>query len=114
MAMNQSCYGLVAKNYGPFFTYFSAREIVATLKQRSHGSVFDTITRDTFAGVEVVTPPLEVAAEFDRQVSPYLMRILGNLMESSTLVALRDTLLPKLLSGEIRIKQAEKIVGEVA
>ena len=111
MAMNQSCYGIVPNRFGPFFTYFSTQEIVTVLKQRSHGSVFDTITRDTLAGISVVTPPPEVAANFDRHVGPYLMKILENLKQSCTLSSLRDALLPKLLSGEIRIKQAEKIVG---
>jgi type I restriction enzyme S subunit len=113
MAMNQSCYGLMGKQgYGSFFTYFTARQLVDTLQQRAHGSVFDTITRDTLAGVRVLIPPVQLAAEFDRTVEPFLSRILKNLYESHALAALRDTLLPKLLSGEIRIKQAEKIMDK--
>ncbi|MBK8233729.1 MAG: restriction endonuclease subunit S [Candidatus Eisenbacteria bacterium] len=50
MAMNQSCYGLRGRTgtHG-FFNYFSTRELVARLQQHAHGSVFDTITRDTLA-----------------------------------------------------------------
>jgi type I restriction enzyme, S subunit len=115
MAMNQSCYGLVAKDgFGAFYTYFSTLGLVSLLRQRTHGSVFGTITRDTLAGIQVVIPPAAVTREFDRIVAPLLSRILGNLKEKEILAALRDALLPKLLSGEIRVKQAEKIVGEVA
>ena len=46
--------------------------------------------------------------------SPILLQFRRNLNEVSTLAALRDALLPKLLSGEIRIKDAERIAGEVA
>jgi type I restriction enzyme S subunit len=42
-------------------------------------------------------------------VEPLYQRLTSNLRESQTLAALRDTLLPKLLSGEVRIKQAEEI-----
>jgi type I restriction enzyme S subunit len=112
MAMNQSCYGLVGKGeYGPFFTYFSTKMLIDTLRQRTHGSVFDTITRDTLAGVQVVIPPAQLAAEFDRVAGPLLSRVLNNLHESRTLAALRDTLLPKLISGELRIGDAERFIG---
>ena len=46
--------------------------------------------------------------------SPILLQFRRNLNEVSTLAALRDALLPKLLSGEIRNKDAERIAGEVA
>jgi type I restriction enzyme S subunit len=50
VAMNQSCYGLRGKvGQNGFFTYYAARALVSTLQQRAHGSVFDTITRDTFS-----------------------------------------------------------------
>ena len=42
---------------------------------------------------------------------PLLRRIFANCNESRTLTALRDALLPKLLSGELRVKQAEKLLA---
>lgn len=108
MAMNQSCYGLRG-NLGKrgFFNYFATRQLVAILQQRAHGSVFDTITRDTLAGVLVVVPPPAVVEAFETIVSPTLDRIREALAESHILAQLRDTLLPKLISGELRIKDAE-------
>ena len=102
MAMNQSCYGLRGKadKHG-FFTYFTSRALVSTLQQRAHGSVFDTITRDTLSGVDVAVPPSTIIESFETKVAPLLNRIRNNLFESRTLAALRDALLPKLLSSEL-------------
>ena len=111
MAMNQSCYGLRGKSGKKgLHTYFVTRALVSTLQQHAHGSVFDTITRDTLARVQVAAPPAAVVEQFEKQVSPLMERIRNNLFESRTLAALRDTLLPKLLSGELRVPAAAKLV----
>jgi type I restriction enzyme S subunit len=108
MAMNQSCYGLRGKiGSQGFFTYFMARDQVANLRRHAHGSVFDTITRDTFAGVPVVVPPTTIVSVFEGIALPLLERIRTGLVESRTLAALRDTLLPKLLSGERRLSSGD-------
>ncbi|MCW3097838.1 MAG: restriction modification system specificity protein [Chthonomonadaceae bacterium] len=116
MAMNQSCYAVRGKHEGTdYYTYFALRQAVAELQQNTHGSVFDTITRDTFASIQVVVPPPEIAQSFDRTVLPLMQRILANLHEIATLTELRDTLLPKLMSGEVRVRDEEKIVeGKIA
>ncbi len=109
MAMNQYCYALKPKApWGPFLVYFTARHLVPTLQHRTHGSVFDTITRDTFTALEIVHPPKEIARAFERVVDRFLNRVRTNLFESQTVGLIRDTLLPKLLSGEVRVKTAEQ------
>jgi type I restriction enzyme S subunit len=115
MAMNQSCYGLRGR-YGAhgFYNYFSTRELVVRLQQHAHGSVFDTITRDTLAGIAVVDPPAGLIDEFEKRVGPTLERIRSALLGTRLLAALRDALLPKLISGELRVKDAERFVAEVA
>ena len=58
MAMNQSCYGLKDQRGGAgYFLYFATEAVVDTLRQRGHGSVFNTITRDTLHGLRVASPP---------------------------------------------------------
>jgi len=103
MAMNQSCYGLRAKVGEGFFSYFLIRKLIEQLKQRAHGSVFDTITRDTLSGMTVVSPPENIIEEFENHVRPNLESILNRLKETHTLSQLRDSVLPKLISGELRI-----------
>lgn len=112
MAMNQSCYGLHdLRGHNGYFLYFATSAVVETLRQRTHGSVFNTITRDTLKSVRVVTPPNALITEFERIVGAMLQRLLSALLESRTLAAIRDTLLPKLISGELRVQDAERIVG---
>jgi type I restriction enzyme S subunit len=111
MAMNQSCYGLRGKcGSRGFFNYFATRQLVSILQQRTHGSVFDTITRNTLATVHVVAPPAAVVEAFEKSVSPIMDRIRQRLAESRTLAQLRDALLPKLISGELRVKDAERFL----
>lgn len=113
MAMNQTCYGVKCRNdYSPLFTYFNLRAGIATLQQRSHGTVFDTITRETFARLDCCYPPPQLAQRYDKYSSPILDHIRANLRESAALAVLRDALLPKLLSGEIRVKDVERRIGE--
>ena len=111
MAMNQSCYGVIGKEgRGSYFTHFSLRYLVTELQQNTHGSVFDTITQATFQTIHVPTIPIPLTQAFDHTVSSFLQRILTNLHESHTLAALRDLLLPKLLSGELRVRDAEGVI----
>lgn len=113
MTMNQSCYALRPRNHSSeIYTYYSTRSLVALLRQRSHGSVFDTITRSTLESVPVVVPEETVVHRFDEVVKPLLLRIKASLRESATLRILRDNLLPRLLSGELRVPDAERLVAQ--
>ena len=60
MAFNQSCYGLRAKEglVDEEYLYYLIKHNVVILKKNTHGSVFDTITRETFDGIEVELPSL--------------------------------------------------------
>ena len=59
MAFNQSCYGLRAKDFvDSCFLYYLLKQSVNILKHNTHGSVFDTITRETFENISVKLPPL--------------------------------------------------------
>ena len=60
MAFNQSCYGIRAKeDIDSIFLYYLIKNSVRKLKVMTHGSVFDTITKDTFANIEVDIPDIE-------------------------------------------------------
>ncbi len=105
MTMNQTNYGLKAKeSIGDYFVYFSLSEMVEQLRQQSYGTIFDTITTKTFQSALCAQPSIGVIQEFEDQVAPLMDAILNNQKESRTLGSLRDTLLPKLLSGEVSVK----------
>lgn len=111
MAMNQSCYGVVGtEGVGDFFNYFNLKGAVETLRQNTHGAVFDTITQATFETVLCVRPQNSVMKQFDEAAGPLLKSIKLNVLQSRKLAELRDTLLPKLLSGEISV---ESLMDEV-
>ncbi len=112
MAMNQSCYGITGNNLPNYYTYFCVKQLVAELKSRAHGSVFDTITRETFETISFVTPTKELAKAYDENVKAMMQKILCNLQQNQTLAALRDTLLPKLISGELRVDTATEKLKE--
>ena len=109
MAMNQTCYALASKRDTPFFVYCLAESAMDDLVHMAYGSVFDTITTRTFEGSRVIVPSLDTARAFDGLVTPMSEALLGNQLESATLAKTRDTLLPKLLSGEIRTKHAQEL-----
>jgi type I restriction enzyme S subunit len=108
MAMNQTCYALVSTTGTHFALYCQLRHGIDDLVHAAHGSVFDTITTRTFASSKVILPPLSILEVFNKAVAPFFQRMLVNTEESRTLAALRDTLLPKLVSGELRVKDAER------
>ena len=81
---------------------------VEVLQHRTHGIIFDTFTRRTFKLVEATVPPPKIAEAFESVVELIMNRILSNLHESLTFVALRDTLLPKPNSGDVGVEPREK------
>ncbi len=113
MAMNQSCYGIRGINgMTDYFVYYTVLLRVADLQLRGHGSVFNTITRDTFKTIKTCVPSTQLSDLYDETVSPYMDRIASNLAQVDGLSQTRDALLPKLLSGQLRIPDAEKRLAE--
>ncbi len=107
MAFNQSCYGLWPSDGVSFrHLYLLVHTAVAALQQKTHGSVFDTITRTTFDGLIVISPPPNVLSAFEERVAPFFDASFASLQESVKLAELRDYVLPKLLSGQIRVEVA--------
>lgn len=70
MAFNQSCYGIRGKDkINKTFLYYLIKNSVRELKSITHGSVFDTITRDTFANVMVDIPSIEIQQKIAKVLS---------------------------------------------
>ncbi len=70
-----------------------------------------SLTTKLIAGSGAVVPSGRVIECFDKLVEPQVAQLFALKHESSTLAALRDTLLPKLISGELRVKDAEEFIG---
>ncbi|EOX4963968.1 restriction endonuclease subunit S [Vibrio alginolyticus] len=110
MCMNQSCYGIRGKEVGDYYNYFNLKQAVSTLQQNTHGAVFDTITTKTFDTYSLAFGGVELANKFDALIAPLLQKIEANVRQNIELSALRDTLLPKLLSGEIELAEISKTI----
>ena len=115
MTFNQSCYGLRGTGGGgDYFVYLTSQQMVDQLKSMAHGSVFSTITRQTFEAIQRPVPPPGVLTAFEGLVRGWFDAILSSVVESRTLAQLRDTLLPKLISGELRVQDAERVFEEAS
>ncbi|ELY3855697.1 restriction endonuclease subunit S [Providencia huaxiensis] len=113
MAINQSCYGIVGKNgIHDYFTYYLIRHSVSHLQQRSHGSVFSTITRDTFNSFNFIFSGDLIANAFGETISFWFEKIARNNQQNYILQKLRDTLLPKLISGELSLSDIKTDIPE--
>jgi type I restriction enzyme S subunit len=105
MAFSQSNYGILPNiDDCFFFTYLLINHVVEELQSSAYGSVFDTITTATFKENEILIPTEKEIIQFEKSISPYFQKMFINKDQIRTLEKLRDTLLPKLMSGEVRVE----------
>lgn len=90
----------------------SQDEFVAFTDRTSDGTKMPRTSWGRMERYGICLPDGPVLEAFNDRIEPMLERIVSNIHESHTLAALRDLLLPKLMSGEVRVKDAEKMVGE--
>ncbi len=87
------------------FTYYFMRSLEPEFARfEAEGTVFGSINKDGFQGLECLAPSAEAVAVFEKFAFPIDQMIENNENESQTLAGLRDALLPKLLSGAVRLK----------
>ena len=119
MAWEECCIGrgvaaLRHKSATISFTYHSGRALQEQLREYEHtGTVFGAINRGQFGKLLIQEPPAEIVGAFELMANPWDKHVQQSTAQTRTLTALRDTLLPKLISGEIRARQAEikQLVG---
>ena len=105
MAFSQSNYGILPNIKNSFFfTYLLINHVVEELQSSAYGSVFDTITTTTFKENNVPIPTETEIVQFEKLISPYFQKMFMNKYQIGTLEKLRDTLLPKLMNGEVRVE----------
>ncbi|HXH08954.1 MAG TPA: restriction endonuclease subunit S [Alphaproteobacteria bacterium] len=113
VAINQGFIAMKPKpDISNLFLLFWARSAQEDILSRANGSTFLEISKSNFRRIPVVCPTNRILAAFDSIARPLYQQILANERESRTLAALRDTLLPKLISGDLRIEDAERFLKE--
>ena len=98
------------------FVYFAATagNNIEELAHLADGGAYPAVRPEVVISTQLVCPTDAVLSEFAKTAGPLLAKMAQNERESRTLAALRDTLLPKLISGEVRVGDAERFVGAAA
>lgn len=87
------------------YTYYKMRSLMESIKQfEDNGSVFGSIGKEDFRKLRNVIPPDSAIERFQNQVQSIDDKIILNSKQIQSLIKLRDTLLPKLMNGKVRIK----------
>lgn len=87
------------------YTYFKMKSIMDEIKQFNEtGTVFGSISKGDFENLEITVPKKKAVEKFQSDVKPIDDKIIANCFQIHTLEKLRDTLLLKLMSGEVRMK----------
>ena len=103
MAMNQSCYALTSEIVDPLLVYFYVLKAINALKHKASGAVFDAIVTRDFDG-EIINILSDTDSEAALSIIKPMMEVIhNNSKENMRLSAARDTLLPKLMSGELDV-----------
>lgn len=113
-AINQGFIAMVAKvGMSNLLVLNWVRHSLPEILSRANGSTFLEISKASFRPIPFVVPSSEVIAAFDLVVRPFYERLVSNERESATLQSIREALLPKLISGKVRVPGAEKLVGSL-
>lgn len=100
--LNTSLYVKEFKLGTPVFSYFFLKTL--DLGSFNAGSAVPTLNRNHVHGTTVLLPPRELTAQFEELALPLLQKVKQNESQIKSIVQIRDTLLPKLMSGEVRVR----------
>lgn len=95
------------------YQYLISKETQNQIKSSTIGSTQQALTIQALKNLKICVPPERVVGEISERLNVINKIIETNIEEKSTLIEIRDTLLPKLISGEIRVKEFKKELAEV-
>ncbi len=113
LCANQACCGLLPKPNAACFIHQALTGSLASLQQQARGSAQQNLSQSIVADFPCLIPSPESLRAFEDRVRCNYQRCIQGILESRTLAALRDALLPKLISGELRVPDAVRFVGRV-
>jgi type I restriction enzyme S subunit len=116
-SINEHVYRLRANEHlSQEYLYFwiTSESALAEMRIKGTGVAIPGLNSTAVRSLAVLVPPPPIVEAFTKQAAPLVTRILSNAKQSLTLATLRDTLLAKLLSGELMVKDTESIIGKVA
>lgn len=113
-ALNQHLFKVTSAEFPKWFYYLWTRHHLPDFQQTaaSKATTMGHIQRKHLTEAKVIVPSAEVLQEAGAFIAPLLDRWLSNAEQAQTLTQLRDTLLPRLISGQLRLPEAEQVVEE--
>jgi type I restriction enzyme S subunit len=113
-ALNQHLFKVTSELYPKWFYFLWIRHHLAEFRGIAAGkaTTMGHIQRHHLSAAKVVAPPEPLLKEMSRHFAPLIEHVVHLKIASKTLAAIRDALLPKLMSGDIRIPDAQRIFGE--
>jgi type I restriction enzyme S subunit len=115
MAINQGYIAILPDSVlPPLYMLFWCRLNMETIKSHANGSTFMEISKKAFRPLLALVPSIALLAEFVAVASALFERIVENEVQAQTLATLRDTLLPRLISGQLRLPAADALLAEFA
>jgi type I restriction enzyme S subunit len=109
VAVNQGVIAMVCgTNPSNHYMLQWARNNMDLIESRASGTTFQEISKGNFRSIPILLPTNGVMSVFTETIEPVHRRMVNNLRESGTLGTIRDALLPKLISGELRVKEADR------
>ena len=110
-AINQGFAGIVGKRASPVYAWAWCHANIDVIVGNAGGSTFPEISKAVLRQLPVLSPPQCVLGAFDSITDGFVDRLVNAAKEARTLAGFRDTLLVKLISGELRIADAEKRIA---
>jgi type I restriction enzyme S subunit len=110
LTTNQAVCGLVPKEHFQYFNYLLIEGNVKHFENQARGSAQQNISKGIIEESAAIIPPLHVVQSFEDLAHPIFEKWAKNMETNDQLTKLRDTLLPKLISGELRIPEAEQLI----
>lgn len=98
----------------PLYMLFWCRQNMESIKARANGSTFMEISKKAFRPIPALIPPDQIVNAFAEVAGALFNRLVKNEKQAQTLSTLRDTLLPRLISGQLRLPDAQALLKETA
>ncbi len=112
-ALNQHLFKVTSKNYPKWFYYLWTKHHLANFQKiaASKATTMGHIQRGHLKEAKVLLPTSDFIEAASKFFTPLLNRWIENSLQSKTLAELRDTLLPRLISGQLRLPEAQELVN---
>ena len=110
LAINQGYIALLPGGLlPPLYMLFWCQVNMETIKGRANGSTFMEISKKAYRPIPALVPPPDLVSAFINIAEVMFTRLVENEKQAQTLATLRDTLLPRLISGQLRLPEVEAI-----